>query len=714
MFRVWFLYPKMRKQNKIHMKAKKSSESFSWDNVQMRHWAMRDTATERCYLQSLISALLDKFGPFESENSLHSKSCSLLHAIVVEILTETLIQPLVRVFSDPSRINLLILWILANKEDSTETLTVAKLPSNSYNKSQPTIILPSDDVSVVSKPIIAKKVTSQSRLTVPTSSNCNKKAPNISENPGHELSVESSSFASLAVSLKSSSNSYLSNYDICNITDLDCDDSASDICDNALIKRSKSADYIRQMPQLKALNEKDYDIKLQKGNNKMLVVVKSDSNSNCSIEQAEEAVELEVPTLFTDIKITDTIQQNEDGIVPYTLYCIEYTGIFHDTRSVLGSPQFVTQNVSIKRRFSEFVALQSRLEENPVLKIFLKGIKGPSKWTTLPFSNLDKRYIAERKVFLENYLKALCDIAPIAQSSELQEFLAYGGDARISFVRRTGDISVPRIDKFFVRGVRGAIDMFKTALPSSPLEVEGILPVKTSLEEPSSDQRFHEYLLDFSYREPEIKEHVNNFFQNSVGNQSYENSSHKGKDIDAKGKKSSLLRNLSNFKIEECCSCTGLHDNYLEDEYPFGNTMIELLDAAVDFNAMKLGDLRTKLVLLLSPLINRYMVNKIDCISDEHLAYALHSLHMYLWPDEVIVNAANTGQDNSANIEKIVECLEDLFSSNYFLHNGVYSVKSTVLEKMKLFILSLQDEKLNKCLLFHMFDVIVEYVCSEA
>lgn len=60
---------------------------------------------------------------------------------------------------------------------------------------------------------------------------------------------------------------------------------------------------------------------------------------------------------------------------------------------------------------------------------------------------MDKKNIAERKSFLENYLKELCCQAPIAQSSELQEFLAYGGDATVAFVKKAADISVPRIDK---------------------------------------------------------------------------------------------------------------------------------------------------------------------------------------------------------------------------------------------------------------------------
>lgn len=60
---------------------------------------------------------------------------------------------------------------------------------------------------------------------------------------------------------------------------------------------------------------------------------------------------------------------------------------------------------------------------------------------------MDKKNIAERRAFLENYLKELCNQGPIAQSPELQEFLAYGGDATIAFVKKAADINVPRIDK---------------------------------------------------------------------------------------------------------------------------------------------------------------------------------------------------------------------------------------------------------------------------
>ncbi|GFV12079.1 sorting nexin-19 [Trichonephila clavipes] len=231
--------------------------------------------------------------------------------------------------------------------------------------------------------------------------------------------------------------------------------------------------------------------------------------------------------------------------------------------------------------------------------IYVWGIKGPSKWLVLPFSNLDKKNIAERKIFLENYLKELCNSPAISQSAELQEFLAYGGGERMSFVRRATDASVPRIDKMLVRGVKGAFDIFRTALPNSPLDEENA--PRVSFEDTLPDQRFQEHLLDYSSREPEIKEHVRNFM---------ENSSFKFTPDDLKGSESisrrvSLLRN-THLKITECCDCPVLNANsFQEEESPFGNTVIELIAVALQLDETTLGYLFSIFKILCAPCINR-------------------------------------------------------------------------------------------------------------
>ncbi|GFR28071.1 sorting nexin-19 [Trichonephila clavata] len=696
------------------VEAKKKSENFKKENFEMKHWATKDNLTEWCYLQSLVSTLLDSFCPPECDRTLHSKYSPLLHVLVVEILTANIIHPLVKVLCDPSYLNMLLLKILLNCIKTNKELSIpfeGKCPdtihvSEECHVNQPVILLPNEELSDDQVFEDYSKVGTSNRLSVPDES-CQIKENSLDFSvKKHTCEGMSDDFPSFVSSgIKSSSNINLSNHDFVDSRVPEYDNCIS-ATHETTIKRSRSADFIRQMPQLKALNEKDYNIILQSDSNKMLVTLKSDINSGNSIEQAEEAVEVEAPTLFTDVQIVDTFQQNEAGLVPYTLYCIQYTGIFHDTAKSSDIPHFVKQVVSIKRRFREFVALQSRLEDNPSLKTYLKGIKGPSKWLVLPFSNLDKKNIAERKIFLENYLKELCNSPAISQSAELQEFLAYGGGERMSFIRKATDASVPRIDKMFVRGVKGAFDIFRTALPNSPLDEENA--PRVSFEDTLPDQRFQEHLLDYSSREPEIKEHVRNFMENS----SFKFTPNDLKGCESISKRVSLLRN-THLKIMECCHCPVLNANsFQEEESPFGSTVIELIAVALQLDKTTLGYLFSIFKILCAPCINRFFVDKLDNVSEEHVIYLLHLLHNFLWPidEKSSEQSVKLGQDLIPN--KIMECFEVLLTDVRLL-TMIPNLKTTAREKINLFLSSIQHEEANRCLLFHMFDVVIEVLCSE-
>ena len=59
---------------------------------------------------------------------------------------------------------------------------------------------------------------------------------------------------------------------------------------------------------------------------------------------------------------------------------------------------------SVKRRYKEFVDLQSKMEENPLLKPLLKNIKAPSKFLNLPIGNMENEIIERRRKKLNEYL----------------------------------------------------------------------------------------------------------------------------------------------------------------------------------------------------------------------------------------------------------------------------------------------------------------------
>ncbi|XP_006810552.2 sorting nexin-19-like, partial [Neolamprologus brichardi] len=80
----------------------------------------------------------------------------------------------------------------------------------------------------------------------------------------------------------------------------------------------------------------------------------------------------------------------------------------------------------------------------------------------MPFGNMDSDKIEARKGLLETFLKQLCAIPEIANSEEMQEFLALNTDARIAFVKKPFIVS--RIDKIVVNAI---VDTLKTAFPRS-------------------------------------------------------------------------------------------------------------------------------------------------------------------------------------------------------------------------------------------------------
>jgi hypothetical protein len=80
----------------------------------------------------------------------------------------------------------------------------------------------------------------------------------------------------------------------------------------------------------------------------------------------------------------------------------------------------------VKRKFKEFVLLQSKLEEHSQWKSHLKGIKAPNRWLNLSFSKADAA--ATRKAMLERYLHQLCYHPVLGASNEVLQFMAYGDD----------------------------------------------------------------------------------------------------------------------------------------------------------------------------------------------------------------------------------------------------------------------------------------------
>lgn len=58
---------------------------------------------------------------------------------------------------------------------------------------------------------------------------------------------------------------------------------------------------------------------------------------------------------------------------------------------------------TIKRRYKEFISLQKGLEDNNMFKLYLKNIKGPSKFN-LSIGNMEHDTVEKRRKKLNEYL----------------------------------------------------------------------------------------------------------------------------------------------------------------------------------------------------------------------------------------------------------------------------------------------------------------------
>uniref|UniRef100_A0A3Q0RTE5 Sorting nexin 19a n=1 Tax=Amphilophus citrinellus TaxID=61819 RepID=A0A3Q0RTE5_AMPCI len=155
--------------------------------------------------------------------------------------------------------------------------------------------------------------------------------------------------------------------------------------------------------------------------------------------------------------IVTTKEQRGTGTHPYILYTVKFETMTDPDSSVTLQP---AAHHTVNRRYSEFLNLQTRLEEKPEIKKLIKNVKGPKRiFPDLLFSNPDGEKVEVRKSQLDAFLKQLSSISEIANSEDMQEFLALNSDICTYFGRKP--LVKSRIDKM----MENALDTLKTAFP---------------------------------------------------------------------------------------------------------------------------------------------------------------------------------------------------------------------------------------------------------
>ncbi|XP_072342715.1 sorting nexin-19 isoform X2 [Scyliorhinus torazame] len=132
----------------------------------------------------------------------------------------------------------------------------------------------------------------------------------------------------------------------------------------------------------------------------------SPTSVNVSAYSFEPLCSPDTPVVIHNLRISGTVTAKEHrggGFHPYTLYTIKYETAL-DTEN-LGTLQQVAYH-TVNRRYSEFLNLQTRLEEKAELRKLLKNVKGPKKlFPDLPFGNMDSDKVEARKSLLETFVK---------------------------------------------------------------------------------------------------------------------------------------------------------------------------------------------------------------------------------------------------------------------------------------------------------------------
>lgn len=470
-------------------------------------------------------------------------------------------------------------------------------------------------------------------------------------------------------------------------------------------------------------------------------------NNDIDVEEAIEATETAWSNLFSDVKILETEKQEEPGRGSYILYCIQYNALFAHNNEENNKSQLMKHNMSVKRRFREFLALQGRLEENSKLKKYMKKIKGPNKWLGSLLFPMDKKTVEERRQFLEKYLQELCSCKAIAASSELQEFLAYQGDASIAYVRRTAEnVGVPRIDKMLFKGVMGAIDLIKTALPAT---VQDDTNEKTLLLSPNIKSVPHKSSLflpvfgrsksDHLHQRMEVKfvdSHEHNLIQKLA--QYIENFDINSSEGSLDNESIILDRNVYDYERSESINssdgpCTfqfgktytkskifetpnfneeNIQQN-LKFEIPLANAVIDLyLNSLKPFYPL-LGNplIIMGLKIAVGNFLNKYLEENIyDLFKYENCVNYLHLLHLALWPEEEENLCPNEQLEQSSYKSYRTDALAAL---RLFLP-GILKILNTEMFENSTLLLhdSLQYSQLNRCLIYHILDHLMDYFCA--
>ncbi|XP_055457266.1 sorting nexin-19 isoform X1 [Psammomys obesus] len=437
------------------------------------------------------------------------------------------------------------------------------------------------------------------------------------------------------------------------------------------------------------------------------------------------------PVVIQNLRITGTITAREHsgtGFHPYTLYTVKYeTALNGENSSGLQQLAYHTVN----RRYREFLNLQTRLEEKPDLRKFIKNVKGPKKlFPDLPFGNMDSDRVEARKSLLESFLKQLCAIPEIANSEEVQEFLALNTDARIAFVKKP--FMVSRIDKMVVSAI---VDTLKTAFPRSEpqspteelSEAENESKPQTEGKKASKSRlRFSSSKIAPALNIAEAQDRIVYCLQE--GNVGSEILSMSG--IESFIEKQTKLLEMQPAEVpdkdpqqvpNECVDSGLLDEAVVAQEFNKADpgTEIELADTAFDLILLLLMEqwkwlctenMQKFLRLAFGTLVQRWLeVQVANLTSPQRWAQYLRLLRESIWPGGVLPKFPRPGRTEAQKAATEKQALQSLMGILPDFLVEILGVNKCLLS-WTLVLESFQQPLINRHLIYCLGDIILEYL----
>ncbi|XP_018546495.1 sorting nexin-19a [Lates calcarifer] len=423
------------------------------------------------------------------------------------------------------------------------------------------------------------------------------------------------------------------------------------------------------------------------------------------------------PVHIQNIHISGTVtakEQRGTSTHPYTLYTIKFETVTEAENDA------TVQSMSchtVNRRYSEFLNLQTRLEEKPELKKLIKNVKGPKKmFPDLLFGNADSERVEARKSQLDAFLKQLSSIPETANSEDMQEFLALNTDVCTYFGRKPFVKS--RIDKM----MENALDTLKTAFPyPEPLspteELEGDVDGRTM------DYRKYRRLMfpskiSPSLNIPDLHPKVTYCF--SEGSAVLNGMSLSGLESFVKEQETLLCEQNGKERAKQSCERPG-KDKRTSGK-PHG-TDTAVADVALNILCLLMKDqwswlctenIQKTIRLLFGTFIERWLdVGVAHLTSAPCWVIYLQVLQEAVWPGGTLPaqpRPERSAAEREETKEQCLDCLMQLLPE--LITDMLGSEKYRV--SLETMLASLQDHQINKHLIYCICDLLLEFLIPES